>query len=66
MTWEDVPDDAIVCIKDPRDGKSWVRVIRWDDQTFPVEPYDTDPFWPEQEEEIRTMEQCGFQKGLEK
>lgn len=42
MTWEDVPDDTIVCIKDPRDGKSWIRVIRWGDQAFPVEPYDTD------------------------
>lgn len=65
VCWENVPDDHIVCIEDPRDEKSWVRVIRCGDQAFPVEPYDDEPFWPEQEQEVRSLEQCGFQDELE-
>ncbi len=65
VCWENVPDDHIVCIEDPRDEKSWIRVVRCGDQAFPVEPYDDEPLWPEQEQEVRSLEQCGFQDELE-
>jgi len=51
-TWGDVPHDAIVCMIDPRDGETLVRVLRTADTATAVDNFDTETFHPEDDTEV--------------